>query len=70
MGMNRGEGGIEGSLVELKEQDESRRHTLKINKKKEKKNSGSKLFAQKISNITLFCERNLKYIYCKYLQGE
>ena len=37
MGMNRG--GIEGSLVELKEEDESRRHTLT--------NSGSKLFAQK-----------------------
>ena len=31
MGMNRGEGGIEGSLVELKEEDESCRHThLKI----------------------------------------
>ena len=29
MGMNRGEGGIEGSFVELKEEDESRRHTLK-----------------------------------------
>ena len=29
MGMNRGEGGIEGSLVELKEEDESRSHTLK-----------------------------------------
>ena len=26
MGMNRGEGGIEGSLVELKEEDESRRN--------------------------------------------
>ena len=62
MGMNRGGRGIEGSLVELKEEDESRRHTLK--------NSGSKLFAQRNSNITLFCERNLKYIYCKYLQGE
>ena len=30
--MNRGEGGIEGSLVELKEEDESRRHTLKKKK--------------------------------------
>ena len=48
--------------MELKEEDESRRHTLK--------NSGFKLFAQKNTNITLFCERNLKYIYCKYLQGE
>ena len=46
MGMNRGKGGIEGSLVELKEEDESCRHTLK--------NSGFKLFAQKNSNITLF----------------
>ena len=62
MGMNGGEGGIEGSLVELKEEDESHRHTLI--------NSGFKLFAQKNTNITLFCERNLKYIYCKYLQGE
>ena len=62
MGMNRGKGGIEGSLVELKEEDESCRHTLK--------NSGFKLFAQKNSNITLFCERNLKHIYYKYLQGE
>ena len=48
--------------MELKEEDESLRHTLK--------NSGFKLFAQKNTNITLFCERNLKYIYCKYLQGE
>ena len=32
MGMNRGEGGIEGSLVELKEEDESCRHTLKKKK--------------------------------------
>ena len=28
MGMNRGKRGIEGSLVELKEEDESCRHTL------------------------------------------
>ena len=29
MGMNRERGGMEGSLVELKEEDESCRHTLK-----------------------------------------
>ena len=29
MGMNRGERGIEGSLVELKEENESRRHMFK-----------------------------------------
>ena len=61
MGMNRGKGELR-NFVELKEEDESCRHTLK--------NSGFKLFAQKNSNITLFCERNLKHIYCKYLQGE
>ena len=62
MGINRGKRGIEGSLVELKEEDESCRHILK--------NSRFKLFAQKNSNITLFCKRNLKHIYCKYLHGE
>ena len=62
MGMNRGAKGELREVVELKEEDESRRHTLI--------NSGFKLFAQKNTNITLFCERNLKYIYCKYLQGE
>ena len=62
MGIKQGEGGMEGSLVELKEEDESCRHTIK--------NSRFKLFAQKNSNITLFCERNLKHIYCKYLHGE
>ena len=41
---------------------ENCRHTLK--------HSRFKLFAQKNSNITLFCERNLKHIYCKYLHGE
>ena len=44
MGMNRGEGGIEGSLVELKEEDESRRHTLK--------NSGFK-FTEKHKHYTV-----------------
>ena len=29
MGMNREKGGMEGSLVELKEEDENCRHTLK-----------------------------------------
>ena len=53
---------MEGSLVELKEEDENCRH---INK-----NSRFKLFAQKNLNITLFCERNLKHIYCNYLHGE
>ena len=62
MGIKQGEGEMEGSLVELKEEDESCRHTIK--------NSRFKLFAQKNSNITLFCERNLKHIYYKYLQGE
>ena len=62
MGMNRERGGMEGSLVELEEEDVSCRHTIK--------NSRFKLFAQKNSNITLFCERNLKHIYCKYLHGE
>ena len=46
MGMNRGKGGIEGSLVELKEEDESRRHTLK--------NLGFKLFAQKTQTLHCF----------------
>ena len=59
MGMN---GGMGGSLVELEEKDENCRHIIK--------NSRFKLFAQKNSNITLFCERNLKHIYCKYLNGE
>ena len=53
---------MEGSLVELEEEDGNCRHTLK--------NSRFKLFAQKNSNITLFCERNLKHIYYKYLHGE
>ena len=53
---------MEGSLVELEEEDGNCRHTLK--------NSRFKLFAQKNSNITLFCEGNLKHIYCKYLHGE
>ena len=48
--------------MELKEEDESCRHTLK--------NSTFKLFAQKNSNITLSGERNLKHIYYKYLHGE
>ena len=48
--------------MELEEEDENCRHTLK--------NSRFKLFAQKNSNITLFCERNLKHIYYKYLHGE
>ena len=50
------------SLVELEEEDENCRHIIK--------NSRFKLFAQKNSNIILFCERNLKCIYCKYLNGE
>ena len=59
MGMKRG---IEGSLVELEEEDGKLQYTLK--------HSRFKLFAQKNSNITLFCERNLKHIYCKHLHGE
>ena len=55
-------GGMEGSLVELEEEDESCRHAIK--------NLRFKLLAHKNSNITLFCERNLKHIYCKYLHGE
>ena len=51
-----------GSLVELEEEDEHCRHIIK--------NSRFKLFSQKNSNITLFCERNLKCIYCKYLNGK
>ena len=62
MGVNREKGGMEGSLVELKEENESCRHAIK--------NLRFKLFAHKNSNITLFCERNLKHIYCKYLHGE
>ena len=49
-------------MVKLEEEDGNCRHALK--------NSRFKLFAQKNSNITLFCERNLKHIYCKYLHGE
>ena len=62
MGMNRERGGREESLVELGKEDGNCRHIIK--------NSRFKLFAQKNSNITLFCERNLKHIYCKYLHGE
>ena len=62
MGMNGERGGREESLVELGKEDENCRHIIK--------NSRFKLFAQKNSNITLFCERNLKHIYCKYLHGE
>ena len=50
------------SLVELEEKDKNCRHIIK--------NSRFKLFAQKNSNIILFCEGKLKCIYCKYLSGE
>ena len=52
MGVNREKGGMEGSLVELEEEDESCRHTIK--------NSRFKLFAQKNSNITLFLQKKFK----------
>ena len=58
--MNRGNGGE--SLVELEEKDKNCRHIIK--------NLRFKLFAQKNSNIILFCEGKLKCIYCKYLNGE
>ena len=50
------------SLVELEEKDKNCRHIIK--------NSRFKLFAQKNSNIILFCEGKLKCIYCKYSNGE